>query len=348
MRIKPKTPSQSTVPTKNVLLIDGESLLKQGFHGKKQIQTEAGSIGTIYHFFNQIRRFYNDFMVTKVVVFWEGENSKLYRRNYYPFYKSNRNDLYTAAQLDDQGRQRLRIKQYLEELFIRQVEVHGCEADDGIAVYAANSPNELKIIYTGDRDLLQLISPYTRVYLFDKGTMITDKNFQQHFPYHRENAGLMKMIAGDPSDNICGLMGIGEGVALKLFPELKEEKKSVEWVLERTRELLQKKPKSVQLKNIIEGNTKWGTRGREYFTVMNLIINLEHPHITDEMVEMITEAVNEPLDPEGRGGVTAIMRLAQEDKALNLFDKSHQGFLDFWSPFLTIIQNEKNFYNKAN
>ena len=36
----------------NSLLIDGEALLKQGFHGAKQVQTKNGSVGTIFHFIN--------------------------------------------------------------------------------------------------------------------------------------------------------------------------------------------------------------------------------------------------------------------------------------------------------
>ena len=73
-------------------MIDGEALLKQGFHGAKQVQTKNGSVGAIFHFINTIKRFYQDFGITKVVVFWEGENSKQYRQGYYPYYKQNRND----------------------------------------------------------------------------------------------------------------------------------------------------------------------------------------------------------------------------------------------------------------
>ena len=156
----------------NSLLIDGEALLKQGFHGAKQVQTKNGSVGTIFHFINTIKRFYQDYGVTKVVVFWEGENSKAYRQAYYPYYKQNRNDKVTIDQKHDLDRQRVRIKQYLEELFIRQVEIDGCEADDCIAYYVKNSPNESKTIYTNDRDLLQLMDDETKVFLHGKKIMI--------------------------------------------------------------------------------------------------------------------------------------------------------------------------------
>ena len=165
----------------NSLLIDGENLLKIGFHGTKNTQTENGSVGTIFHFINTIKRFYSEFGITKVVVFWEGENSTQYREGYYPYYKKNRKGRYTDEQLYDLGRQRQRIKQYIEELYIRQVEVPECEADDGIAYYVKNSPNESKIILSADRDLLQLVGEDVKQYLLDKKVIITDKNFISFF-----------------------------------------------------------------------------------------------------------------------------------------------------------------------
>lgn len=345
MKVKAKASHQSV--TVNSLLIDGESLLKIGFHGTKQTQNEFGSVGTIYHFINTIKRFYTDYFVTKIIVFWEGENSKQYRQGFYPYYKSNRNNKYTEDQLYDLGRQRVRIKQYLEELYIRQVEVLGCEADDSIAHYVVSSPGEQKIVLTADRDLLQLISPETKVFLNDKKLMVTDKNFQLHFPYHRGNVGLIKMIAGDVSDNISGLQGIGEGTVMKLFPEIKDEKKTFQWILERTKELLLEKPKSNPLQVIIDGKTKWGVMGTDYFGVMNTIINLENPHVTDELKEAIIENVNEALDPAGRGGVPSAMNMIIEDKIVDLFPKFDDSFVTFWQPFLVIIQKEQKLFKKS-
>jgi len=238
------------------LLIDGENLLKIGFHGVKNVQTENGSVGTIFHFINTIKRFYADFAITKVVVFWEGEDSKKYRQSYYPQYKANRGQQYTEEQIYDLGRQRIRIKQYLEELYIRQVEVPGCEADDAIAVYVKNSPKENKIILSADKDLLQLLAEDVNVYMPNKRWLITQKNFYSFFEYHQDNVGLIKMLAGDSADNISGLQGVGDGIIIKLFPELKTEAKDTNWILARAQELLDEKGKSKTLETILQGTTK--------------------------------------------------------------------------------------------
>jgi DNA polymerase-1 len=344
MKLNRPLPTRTKI---NSLLVDGEALLKQGFHGAKQVQTKNGSVGTIFHFVNTIKKFYQDYGITKVVVFWEGENSKAYRQGYYPYYKTNRNDKVSIEERHDLDRQRIRIKQYLEELFIRQVEIDGCEADDGIAYYAKNSPNESKIIYTNDRDLLQLLAPDTKVFLHGKKVMVNIDNFKNHFDYHYGNVGLIKMIAGDTSDNISGLEGIGEETVLKIFPELKKEQKNEEWIVKRVDELLTENPTNKKLLTIKEGKTKWGTYGTDYFSVMGKVISLETPNVTDELREAIAEMVTEPLSPEGRGGINIIMEMMKEDQLLNFLPKYDDGFFVFWSTFITIINKEKKLYEQT-
>jgi DNA polymerase-1 len=349
--MKINKPIRNNRPTtiQNTLLIDGEYLLKQGFHGTKQLQGKEGSVGTIFHFINTIKRFYQDYAITKVVVFWEGENSKQYRQGYYPYYKTNRNNKFTAEQAFDLDRQRIRIKQYLEELFIRQVEIAGCEADDGIAHYVTVSPNESKIIYTNDRDLLQLLDEDTKVCLkIDKtNVMVSLNNFQTYFDYYYKNVGIIKMIAGDTSDNISGLQNVGEQKVLKYFPEIKKQEVDPEWVLNRTKELLVEKPDDKVLNAIINGETKWGTYGTDYFSVMNKIINLKQPYVTDELKETIEDMVNETLSPEGRGGIKKVMEMMKEDELLNFLPKNDDNFFVFWSSFITIIKKETNAYTKT-
>lgn len=348
--MKINKPIRNRVIKINSLLIDGEYLLKQGFHGAKHLQGKHGSVGTIFHFVNTIKRFYQDYAVTKVVVFWEGKGSKDYRKAYYPYYKENRNNKVDLDEAFDLDRQRIRIKQYLEELSIRQVEIDGCEADDGIAHYAMNSPNESKIVYTNDRDLLQLLDEDTKVCLTIKNAkvMVNVDNFDSYFDYHYSNVGIIKMIAGDSSDNISGLQNIGEQKVLKYFPEIKTRPVDQDWVLNRTKELLVEKPDDKTLNTIINGETKWGTYGSDYFSVMNKIINLKEPHVTEELKEAINEMVNETLSPEGRGGIKKIMEMMKEDELLNFLPKNDDAFFVFWSSFITIIKKEENDYNKKN
>jgi 5'-3' exonuclease len=341
MKLKRRSIHQTTT---NTLLIDGESLLKQGFYGTKDIKTHLGSVGTIYHFVNTIRRFYNNLGITKAIIFWEGENSKEYRRIYYPFYKLNRTEKVDIDAEHDLHRQRIRIKQYLEELFIRQVEIDECEGDDAIAYYVKNAPHEDKIIYTNDHDLLQLIDPTTKLFLWGKQALIDIYNFNNYFKYNYKNVGLVKMICGDVADNISGLESFGETTVLKLFPELKTEVKDYKWLLKRVDELLLENPKNNKLKILKEGKTKHKSYGIDYFSIMNVIINLETPHVTENMKKVIQEVIYEPLDPTDRGGIPTILKYMEEDGILYKLPKDDELFSLYWLPFLNIMSKEKKFF----
>ena len=80
---------------------------------------------------------------------------------------------------------------------------------------------------------------------------------------------------------------------------------------------------------------------------MNKIINLEQPNVTDELRSAIIEMVNEPLHPDGRGGINKIMEMMKEDELLNFLPKYDDGFFVFWSSFITIVNKEKKFYEQT-
>ena len=149
----------------SVLLVDGDNLLTIGFYGAKNYFYKGAHIGGIFHFVNTLRRTFEEYQLEKIVVFWDGYEGSQNRRRIYVHYKENRRSrLRTEEDLHSYSYQRDRVKQYLEELFVRQGEFEFCETDDNIAYYTQNSPNENKIIYSSDGDLLQLLSKNTQVY----------------------------------------------------------------------------------------------------------------------------------------------------------------------------------------
>jgi 5'-3' exonuclease len=348
MMIHRKIESKKPVKTKTLLIV-GEVLLKIGFHATRNTITARGRVKTVYHFLDTIRRFYQDFLITKVVVFWEGENSRAYRQGYYPYYKQNRDPFIqlTDDEYADLQVQRRRIKMYLEELYIRQIQEEASEADDCIAYYSQHSPNEHKIIFTNGKDLLQLLSEDTDVYLGDRTRkfLVTTKNFHTHFPYHYGNVAIIKMIGGDQADNISGIEGVAEITVLKLFPELKNEPKNVEWVRNRAKELLVEQPNNAAAYKILEGRTKWGTYANDYFAVMNEIINLNPPHVTPDGIADLEEIKESPIDPANRGGVPRALKMFMED-GIRL-NNNDDAFFEFWQPFQIIIKKEQDYFKQC-
>ena len=123
----------------SVLLVDGDNLLTIGFYGVKNYFYKGEHIGGIYHFLNTLRKSFEYYHLNKIVVFWDGHDGSSERRKLYIHYKENRRErVRSEEELNSYTYQRNRIKQYLEELYVRQGEFEYCETDDSIAYYTQN------------------------------------------------------------------------------------------------------------------------------------------------------------------------------------------------------------------
>ncbi len=211
------------------LLVDGNNLLKIGFHGVREFYNGTQHVGGIWHFLNTLRKFLEETNFNKVVVFWDSDTSSSQRRLIYPKYKLNRKSSDNEQKRDSFNFQKQRVKQYLEEMFVRQMETENSEADDLIAHYCKVSPDEEKTIFSSDRDLTQLISEKVTIYspqskrYYKFGDKIKLKDYE--FPHY--NVKTVKILTGDGSDNIDGIFYLGEKTLVKFFPEILDSEVSL-------------------------------------------------------------------------------------------------------------------------
>jgi 5'-3' exonuclease len=330
------------------LLVDGNNLLKIGFHGVKDYFNGTEHVGGIWHFLNTIRKFLEESNYSKVMVFWDGELSTAQRRVLYPKYKLNRKRVTEDFKEESFGKQKQRVKEYLEEMFVRQVEFENSEADDLIAYYCKISKNEHKTIFSGDRDLTQLISedvtiysPNTKKY-YKNGDKIKLKEIE--IPHY--NVKTYKIIAGDMSDNIDGIYFLGEKTLVKLFPEILEKEVSFDDILKKGEELLKEQKDNVALKNLLTGKTKEGIFGEEFFVINKKIVDLSEPLINEEGKELVELYYSESLDPDGRG-YKNLIKMMMEDGLFKYLPKSDDQWVYFLRPFLKLTRKEKTkFKNK--
>jgi len=329
------------------LLVDGNNLIKIGVHGVKDFFHSGKHIGGVWHFINTLRRFIDTENFDKVVVFWDGDENSLSRKILYPQYKSNRKTPFDLTKENSITEQKERVKQYLEELFIRQVLVDNNEADDLIAYYCQISPDEDKTIFSGDRDLTQLISDKVRVYLpdlkqyFKLGDKIKFKEIE--VPHY--NVKTYKIIAGDKSDNIDGIYYLGDKTLVKLFPELLDQEVNFTDILEKA-EILHKDDKDNKvLQNLLTGRTKSGIFGEEFFVINEKIVDLSNPLITEDGKHIVQEYYSETLDPDGRGHRNVI-KLMMEDGFFKFLPKGDNAWVNFLTPFLKLTRKEKRKFNK--
>ena len=324
------------------LLVDGNNLLKIGFHGVKDYFNGTEHVGGIWHFLNTLRRFIEDENFNKVVVFWDGETSTSQRRLIYPKYKLNRKGVTEDFKEQSFNKQKQRVKEYLEEMFVRQVEFENSEADDLIAYYCKISKDEDKTIFSGDRDLTQLISedvtiysPNTKKY-YKNGDKI--KLHEIEIPHY--NVKTFKIISGDKSDNIDGIYYLGEKTIVKLFPELLEREVSFTDILTRGEELLKEQKDNTALKNLLTGKTKEGIFGDEFFEINKKIVDLSEPLISEEGKELVRAYYSESLDPDGRG-YKNLIRMMMGDGLFKYLPKGDDQWVYFLKPFLKLTRKEK-------
>ena len=321
---------------KPTLLIDGDYLLKRGDKGAKNVFYKQKQKGALFNFVSTLRMLINKFKPGKVIVFWDSEGEKI-RKELYPYYKQNR----TGETKEELIEQRYRIYEYLEQLFIRQLESGKSEADDLIAYYTQVS-NENCIIYTGDRDLCQLINERVKVYLPDKSILVDHENFIKHFNYPIDNAALVKTLLGCKTDNVFGIKGLGDTTLYKLLPEINNEVLSLDKVKKILNERIDSftgKEKTT-LNAILNGETKFGIMGESFFELNDKLVNLKNPILNEEQKEELDIIINGVIDPENRT-YKNVIKMMMEDGIYNLIPKSGDGWIDYFQPFLIIMKQEK-------
>ena len=331
-------------------MIDGNGLLQTGFHGVKDYFHNGKHFGAIYHFLNTIRKYLLEKDYDKVVVFWYGKNNASYRKDIYENYKINRRNRLTESQQNDLFRQKNRITQYLEEVFVRQAEFDNCEADDCIAYYCENTPNENKLILTNDKDLSQLVSKNTEVLFINDGTHLNlnKKVTIAKLTIPTTNVALLKILVGDKSDNIKGIKFLGEKTLKTYFPEIEENTITLTDIRNKANILVkEEKIKNRGLSNLVDGISADGRKGETFFEINERLVNLKEVFLNKEAKEDILSLIDENLDPEGRN-YENIVTMMSEDGIFNVLPKKDDGWTEFYKPFIRLTKKEiKNYERKS-
>jgi 5'-3' exonuclease len=159
-----------------------------------------------------------------------------------------------------------------------------------------------------------------------------------------QNVLLTKILTGDKSDNIDGIEMLGEKTLVKLFPELLEKSCTIEEILDKARNIEQKKnPKA--LENILIGKTKSGTFGQDFYETNKKIVDLHNPLITEEGKELVEQIHTDTIDPTDRG-YKNLMRMMMEDGLFKYLPKNDEAWVNFLRPFMKLTRKEKRNTNK--
>ncbi|MBD3238761.1 MAG: DNA polymerase I [Candidatus Moranbacteria bacterium] len=211
---------------KKILIIDANALVHRSFHAlPDSLKTKDGTLtnavyGFMLVFLNVLERFKPDYIVAAF-----DRKEKTFRHKMYQDYKAKRvkapKELYQQIPI---------VQKILEAFQVPVLSKKRVEADDiiGALVKKFNKSDREKleaIIVTGDLDALQLVDDRVKVFTLKRGprdTIIYDKEkVKQRYGLEPEQIVDYKALAGDASDNIPGVAGVGPKTATELLQKYK-------------------------------------------------------------------------------------------------------------------------------
>ncbi|MDR1905449.1 MAG: DNA polymerase I [Clostridiales bacterium] len=202
---------------KVLVIIDSNSLLNRAFYALPlTLKTKDGLIvNAVLGYMNMLSSIIKDIKPTHVAAAFD-VGAPTFRHKQYADYKGTRKPMpeELAAQMPV-------IHELLATMNINPLKKEGYEADDVIGTLAKHFTGKIYII-TGDRDLLQIVDENTRVWLTRRGVAdVIEYDLKRlgEEDLTPDNIVDLKALMGDASDNIPGVLGIGEKTAKTLIKQ---------------------------------------------------------------------------------------------------------------------------------
>lgn len=201
-----------------LILLDGNAILHRAYHGLPPLTTKDGvTVHAVYGFALTLLSVLEKFKPEYVVATFDLPGGT-FRDDLYTEYKSHR-----EAAPDDLYAQIPIIKKMVTAFGIPVTECAGFEADDCVGTLAklGTQKNLEVIIVTGDTDTLQLVDDHVKVFTMRKSIKDTvlygEEEVKAKYGFEPKQLIEYKGLAGDSSDNIPGVKGIGAKTATTLI-----------------------------------------------------------------------------------------------------------------------------------
>ncbi len=204
-----------------LILIDGNAIIHRAYHAlPKTMTTRKGEpTNAVYGFTTTIIKVLEDLKPQYIAASFDLAGPT-FRHEHYKEYKATR--VKADQELYDQIP---RVKEIVETMNIPIYEKQGFEADDAIGTIVRKTQetsNKIQIyIVSGDKDIYQLINDNVFVYSLRKGLsqmqVVDSATIKKEYNLDPADFIDLKALAGDASDNIPGVPGIGAKTATDLI-----------------------------------------------------------------------------------------------------------------------------------
>ena len=204
------------------LIIDANSLIHRAWHALPPLTAPDGKlVNAVYGFTSVLMKIVASERPDYLVACWDTKEPT-YRHKARPEYKAQREkqpqEFYDQIPL---------VKEAVKIFGGANVELPGYEADDLLATLGARlAKKDVEVtLLTSDRDVWQAIGPSIKVMTFKKGVTETvvydEKALRDATGLGVDQQADFKALRGDPSDNLKGVVGIGEKTATELLIKFK-------------------------------------------------------------------------------------------------------------------------------
>lgn len=200
----------------HVFLIDGSGFIFRAFHALPPMTRPDGTpVNAVYGFTTMILKLIEDTDADHIAVVFDTAR-RTFRNDIYPDYKAQRPPPPEAL-----IPQFALMREAARAFNVAQVEMEGYEADDLIATYArlAHDKGAKVTIVSSDKDLMQLVGDGITLYDAMRNRVIGPDEVREKFGVGPERVIDVQALAGDSSDNVPGIRGIGVKTAAQLITE---------------------------------------------------------------------------------------------------------------------------------
>jgi DNA polymerase-1 len=305
---------------KHIYLIDGSGYIFRAYYALPPLTRKSdglpvgavsGFCNMLYKFLEEARSLDKEDRPTHLAVIFDSAR-KNFRNDIYKDYKANRHD--TPEDLIPQFEY---IRKAVIAFNIPSIELLNYEADDLIATYKeqASKKNIKVTIISSDKDLMQLVDDNTFMFDAMKEHYIGKEEVKEKFGVYPEKVIDVQSLAGDSSDNIPGVPGIG----IKTAAELINQFGSLENLLENASTIKQPKRRQALLDN----------REKAFISKQLVTLKRDVP-VTNELDEFILKPLN--LDK--------ILTFLKEMEFTRLFSRLEENHGSFVNEKTSTLKNE--------
>jgi DNA polymerase-1 len=230
---------------KKILIIDFLNLFIRSYVVNPSISKQGQPIGGIVGVFKSLQKISRETKPDKIIVCHDGPGGSRKKKALHKDYKEGRNPLRlnrNVKVLDDKQEfenriwQQLKTFEYLNLCPVIQLMEENVEADDLISYIVQHKEHKdcVKVIVSSDKDFIQLLDDKTILMRPVQDEILNKNRVLEEFNIHPNNFALARSIAGDKSDNLDGVRGVGLVSLAKKFPILAEQNRyTVDDILEK-------------------------------------------------------------------------------------------------------------------